>query len=77
MPRVRPVWSFKPQILKDRLGLSGARSGKEIDFGKPDTIVTEDNLKKAYSIDVKLMHFDEDRKICVPLKTNLKLGDIK
>ena len=60
--------STKVAIMKDK---------SFIDFGKPDTIVTEENLKKAYSINVKLMHFDEDRKICVPLKTNLKLGDIK
>ena len=47
-----------------------------IDFGKPNDVITEDNLKKAYSIDVKLMDIDENRKICVPFKTNLKVGDI-
>lgn len=54
--------STKVAIMKDK---------SFIDFGKPDDVVTEENLKKAYSIDVKLMHF-EDRKICVPLKTNFK-----
>ena len=44
-----------------------------IDFGSPDDVVTEDNLKKAYSIDVKLIELDDKRKVCVPLKTNLKL----
>lgn len=48
-----------------------------IDFGKPEDVVTEENLKKAYSIDVKLINIDDNRKVCVPLKTNLKLGDIK
>ena len=33
----------------------------------------EENLKKAYSIDVKLMELDDKRKVCVPMKTNLKL----
>ena len=36
-------------------------------------VVTEDNLKEAYSIDVKLIELDENRKVCVPMKTNLKL----
>lgn len=44
-----------------------------IDFGAPDDVVTEDNLKKAYSIDVKLIELDNRRKVCVPMKTNLKL----
>ena len=44
-----------------------------IDFGTPDDVVTESNLKKAYSIDVKLIELDDKRKVCVPLKTNLEL----
>ena len=59
--------SNKVAIMKDK---------KFMDFGKPDEVITENNLKKAYSIDVKLMNIGEDRKICVPLKTNLKLGGI-
>ena len=59
--------STKVAIMKDKTF---------IDFGKPEDVVTEDNLKKAYSVDVKLIDID-DRKVCVPLKTNLKLGDIK
>ena len=46
---------------------------KFIDFGTPDDVVTEENLKKAYSIDVKLMELDDKRKVCVPMKTNLTL----
>jgi iron complex transport system ATP-binding protein len=44
-----------------------------IDFGTPESVVTEDNLRKAYSIDVKLIELDNKRKVCVPMKTNLKL----
>ena len=44
-----------------------------IDFGTPDDVVTESNLRKAYSIDVKLIELDNKRKVCVPMKTNLKL----
>ena len=56
--------STKVAIMKDK---------QFIDFGTPDDVVTEDNLKKAYSIDVKLIELDDKRKVCVPLKTNLKL----
>ena len=56
--------STKVAILKDK---------KFIDFGSPNDVVTEDNLRKAYSIDVKLMELDDKRKVCIPLKTNLKL----
>lgn len=44
-----------------------------IDFGSPNNVVTEENLKKAYSIDVKLIELDDKRKVCVPMKTNLTL----
>lgn len=50
------------------------KNGGFIDFGSPDDVVTEVNLKKAYSIDVKLMELDDKRKVCVPMKTNLKLN---
>ena len=56
--------STKVAIMKDK---------RFIDFGTPDSVVTEDNLRKAYSIDVKLMELDGNRKVCVPMKTNLKL----
>ncbi|WP_405266849.1 ABC transporter ATP-binding protein [Methanobrevibacter sp.] len=56
--------STKVAIMKNK---------KFIDFGSPDEVVTESNLKKAYSIDVKLIELDNNRKVCVPLKTNLKL----
>lgn len=44
-----------------------------IDFGSPEDVVTEENLRKAYSIDVDLIELDNNRKVCVSLKTNLKL----
>ena len=56
--------STKVAILKDK---------HFIDFGTPDDVVSEENLKKAYSIDVKLIELDDKRKVCVPIKTNLKL----
>ena len=56
--------STKVAIMKDKTF---------IDFGSPDDVVNEKNLKEAYSIDVKLIELDDDRKVCVPLKTNLKL----
>ena len=56
--------SNKVAIMKDR---------KFIDFGTPEDVVTEKNLRNAYSIDVKLIELDDKRKVCVPLKTNLKL----
>ena len=56
--------STKVAIMKDK---------RFIDFGTPEDVVTEENLKKAYSIDVKLIEFDNKRKVCVPLKTNLEL----
>lgn len=45
-----------------------------IDFGKPEETITEDNLKNAYDIDVKLIELDDDRKVCIPMKTNLTLN---
>lgn len=56
--------STKVAIMKNK---------KLIDFGAPGDVVTEDNLKEAYSIDFKLIELDENRKVCVPMKTNLKL----
>ena len=56
--------STKVAILKDK---------QFIDFGTPDDVVTESNLRKAYSIDVKLIELDNKRKVCVPMKTNLRL----
>ena len=36
-------------------------------YGTPNEVITEENLKKTYNLDVKLLEL-EDRKICVPMK---------
>jgi iron complex transport system ATP-binding protein len=38
-----------------------------IDIGTPEEVITEDNMKKAYGINVKIVDF-EDRMACIPLK---------
>lgn len=43
-----------------------------LDMGKPDDIITEENLEKTYNISVKIIKV-ENRKVCVPIKTNLKV----
>jgi len=47
-----------------------------IGFGTPDEVLTEENLKEAYDIDVELIQLDNGRKICVPQKTNLELKSL-
>lgn len=47
------------------------KEGTFIDFGTPEMVVTEENLRNAYGIDVTLLKLDENRKVCVPMKTNL------
>lgn len=49
------------------------KNQKFIDIGKPDEVITETNLSKAYDIDVNLIEHDKGRKVCIPLKTDLKL----
>ena len=49
------------------------KQGSFIDFGTPDAVVTEKNLNRAYNIDVKLIELEDNRKVCVPMKTNFKL----
>ncbi|MGL4669330.1 MAG: ABC transporter ATP-binding protein [Methanobacteriaceae archaeon] len=67
--------SNKVAIMKNR---------KFIDFGSPDVTITEENLKKAYSINIKMVNIsdiktgdftcttktDTCRKICVPFKSS-------
>ncbi|MDO5850723.1 MAG: ABC transporter ATP-binding protein [Methanobacteriaceae archaeon] len=54
----------KVAIMKDKTFL---------DFGSPDEVLTENNLKEAYGIDVELKELGNGRKICIPLKSNFKL----
>ena len=56
--------SNKVAVMKD---------GAFIDFGKPEDVVTEENLKKVYGLDVKLIDIEDGRKVCVPQKSNLEL----
>lgn len=41
-----------------------------MDFDILNNVTTENNLKEAYDIDVKVMVLSDDRKICVPIKSN-------
>ncbi|KZX15176.1 putative ABC transporter ATP-binding protein [Methanobrevibacter cuticularis] len=40
-----------------------------IDFGNPNDVITQDNLKKAYGIDINLIEISDNQKICVPIKS--------
>jgi iron complex transport system ATP-binding protein len=51
--------SNKVAIMKDRCIM---------DIGKPENVVTEENMKKAYGIDVKVIDVDESRKACIPMQ---------
>lgn len=59
------ISSNKVAIMKD---------GRFIDFGTSEEVVNEENLKKAYDIDVKLIDLDDGRRVCVPMKTDLSLS---
>ena len=54
------ISSNKVAIMKDR---------KFLDIGKPEDIITEENMEKAYGIQVKIFDIGKNRKICVPLQT--------
>jgi iron complex transport system ATP-binding protein len=45
-------------------------SGTFIDYGTPDEVITKDNLKKAYGIEIDLIETQNNQKICVPVKSN-------
>lgn len=51
--------SNKVAIMKDK-GI--------MDIGKPENVVTEENMKKAYGINVKVIDVDESRKACIPMQ---------
>ena len=44
-----------------------------IDYGSPHDVITEENLKKAYNINVKLLEIENSRKICIPMKANISM----
>lgn len=59
------ISSNKVAILKDK---------SFIDIGTPNDIITKKNLKEAYNIDLEVMEISNDRKICIPLKSNFSFN---
>ncbi|MEA4956436.1 putative ABC transporter ATP-binding protein [bioreactor metagenome] len=55
------ISSNKVAIMKDK---------HLIDFGTPKNVITEKSLKFLYNIDLELLEISENRKICVPIKSN-------
>lgn len=54
------ISSNKVAIMKDR---------NFMDIGKPDEVITRENMEKAYGIHVEIVDMGDNRKICVPMKT--------
>ena len=42
--------------------------GTIMEMGTPEDVITEDNMKDAYGIDVKILKVDEHRKACIPMQ---------
>jgi iron complex transport system ATP-binding protein len=42
--------------------------GTITEIGTPENVVTEDNMRQAYGIDVKILEVDEHRKACIPMQ---------
>ncbi|MEN6553575.1 MAG: ABC transporter ATP-binding protein [Methanobacterium sp.] len=41
--------------------------GTIMEMGTPESVITEENMRRAYNIDVKIMEVDEHRKACIPM----------
>ena len=41
--------------------------GAIMDIGTPESVITEDNMRNAYGIDVKILEVNEHRKACIPM----------
>lgn len=54
-------------VAADMVGIM--KDGNFIEMGKPDDVVTSENLKKAYGTDIRIVHIGDgiDRKVCVPV----------
>jgi iron complex transport system ATP-binding protein len=53
-------------IVADKVGIM--KNAKFIAFGRPDEVMTEENLKQTYDTDIKIINMDRvGRKICVPV----------
>ncbi|MCL2116028.1 MAG: ABC transporter ATP-binding protein [Methanobrevibacter sp.] len=44
-----------------------------IALGDPLNVITKDNLKKAYDIDIELIEVSKSRKVCVPLRCDISV----
>jgi iron complex transport system ATP-binding protein len=42
--------------------------GSIMAMGSPEDVITEENMRDAYGIDVKVMDVDETRKACIPMQ---------
>lgn len=42
--------------------------GTIMEMGSPESVVTEENMKQAYGIDVKVLEVNEQRKACIPMQ---------
>ncbi len=54
-------------VSADAVGIM--KSGRFIEMGKPDDVLTSTSLKKAYGTDIRIVYVGEDvnRKVCVPV----------
>jgi iron complex transport system ATP-binding protein len=41
--------------------------GTIVDIGTPESVITEDNMRNAYGIDVKILEVNAYRKACIPM----------
>lgn len=41
--------------------------GTIMEMGTPESVITEENMRRAYDIDVKILEVDEHRKACIPM----------
>lgn len=44
------------------------KDGGIMDMGEPESVITEENMQKAYGINVKVIDVDESRKACIPMQ---------
>ena len=50
------------------------KDGTFIDYGTPDDVITKDNLKKTYGIEIDLIETPNNQKICVPIRSDSSLN---
>ena len=41
--------------------------GTIMEIGTPESVITEENMRRAYNIDVKILEVDKHRKACIPM----------